>query len=189
MLRKLGTLIGDVFFCILLAPVGIFKIARRRMKNKQSLIKGSEKVLLLSGIYIILFLILINDSKTLTNPFTYLYGSAGILGIGLGVPMLLRGMRYNKYKYAVENQKCLSVSAIAGYLKLPHGTVTVNLQRMLADGFFPNYKLDATTNTLQLNAFALAQMHTKAATCAACGAPITLFDDRLNFCEYCGARF
>ena len=186
MLRKLGTYIGDFFLCLMIAPVGVLMVAHRQMKNKQNLIRGGEKILVVAGICAIIFFVALTRYEMLTNPFTYLHGSAGVLGTVLGIRMVRLGIKYDKYKSAVENHDLYAVNAIANFVNFPKKTVVNDLQLMIANGLFPNLKFDTKTQTLKLNAYAMAQKERKPARCDSCGAPATVYEGMQNKCEYCG---
>ena len=186
MIRKLGTYTGDFFLCLFCAPAGVLKIAHRQMKNKQGLIKGGEKLLVAAGIFFIFFFILITDSEMLTNPFTYLYGSAGALGAVLGVGMILRGKKNKRYQSAVEDHHLLSIRSIAKIVKLPEATVTADLLQMIAAGFFAELKYDVEAKTLVIKDAAPEKMQSRAVACTACGATVAVFEGKQNKCEYCG---
>ena len=188
MFDGLLSIIGEFFLCMMIAPAGMLKIAHRQMKNKQELIKGGEKVLVVAGVFFIIFFILMGagGSELYTNPFFYLYGSAGVLGAVLGTLMILTGVKYNKYKSAVENHDLYEAKAIAKLMGLPESTVINDLLRMISNGFFPDLKFDMETQTLMLNDDALAMLESKAVTCPACNATVTVYKGRRNKCEYCG---
>jgi len=190
---KLLTYAGDFLLCLLLAPAGVLKIAHRQMKRKEKLIKGGEKVLIVGGVFLIIFGILVADaigtvdSEMITNPFFYLYGAGGILGAVLGVLMMLRGKRYNLYRSAVEDHDLLTVEEIASMTKQPEKTVVRDLLRMIADGFFPDLRFDLEGETLRLKDYAVVKKQSKAVQCVSCGAMVTVLEGERNRCEYCGA--
>ena len=186
MIGKLFTYIGEFLLCILIPPLGVLKIAHRQMKNKQKLVKGGEQILVISGLFMIVFFIRINDAALISNPFTYLYGSAGVLGIIIGILMVLRGIKYTKYKSAVENNNLYTVNNIAKVVKLPEETIIKDLLQMITYGFFPELKFDPKAKTLKPNDSAMANIMSRAVECNSCGATVTVFDGKQNKCEYCG---
>ena len=186
MIGKLGTYIGDFFLCMLLAPAGILKIANRQMKRKQELVRGGQKLLVMAGVCLIVFFILITDSTMWTNPFTYLYGSGGILALVLGAVTMKKGMTYQKYVAAVENHGLLTVFDIGQLLKQPQETVTRALLAMITDGFFPELKFDAQAKCLQPMNPVVRNVRSRAVDCTSCGARVTVFEGQPNKCEYCG---
>ena len=186
MIGKFFTYTIDFFICLIVPPAGLLRIARRHMKNKQNLVKGGEKVLILSGVFMIGFLALVSDAATITNPFTYMYGISAILGIALGLPMLLKGVKYGKYKSAVEDHNLLAVSDIANMVKLPKNTVINDLLQMIKHGFFTELKFDSKMRSLQMRDSAMEKIPSKAVECDSCGAKVTVFEGKQNRCEYCG---
>ena len=192
MFSKLGVYAGDFFLCLLVAPAGVLKIAHRQMKNKQGLVRGGEKVLVVAGGFIIIFFILItapptDGSTLLSNPFTYLYACAGILALVIGILMIFRGLKYNKYRAAIENHNLLKVADIAKMIGLPEQIVIKDLLQMIVEGFFPELRFDAETKTLKLNDSAMAKLQSKAVRCESCGASVTVFEGKQNRCEYCNS--
>jgi len=185
--RKLITYTGDFFLCMLLAPVGILKIAHRQMQNKKNLIRGGEKLLVASGIAMIIFVILIVDPEMLTNPFTYMYGSAGILGIVFGIVLILQGVKYNKYKSAITSHNLRKIREISGMIKLPEEKVIKDVLKMIEYEFFSELKYDSKAKTLCLNNEAMAQIESKTILCHSCGASVTIIRGERNRCEYCGS--
>ena len=186
MFSNFGTAIGDFFLCLFLAPLGILRIIHRNMKNKQNLIKGGEKILVIAGVFITVFFILIVDPEMLTNPFTYLYASGGIVGIVFGIFMIFTGIKYGKYKSAVEKHNLFKVKDIANMLKQPEETAAKTLIKMISDGFFPELKFDVKTKTLLPNESALVKLESKTVVCDSCGAKGVIFEGKQNKCEYCG---
>ena len=184
-INKLFVYTGDFFLCLLIAPVGVLKIAHRQMKRKKELIRGGEKLLILGVFFLVVFFILLTDSSMLTNPFFYMYAGASILSIVLGGRLLFQGLRFKKYLAAVENHDLYTARDIAALLKLPESTVAKDLMQMVGDGFFPNYKFDSKTKRLQLNDSAIAKRQSKAVECSSCGASVTVFEGEQNRCEYC----
>jgi len=187
LVKKVVTYVGDFFLCTLLAPIGMLRIVHRQFQRKQQFNKGGGKLLALSVIFFILFGILISDPTTITNPFTYMYGVAGIGAVIFGVLMILRGAKYDKYKSAVENHNLLTVKSIADMIKETDDVVIKDLLQMIKDGFFPDFRYDAAAKTLRLNNFAITKKRSKAIECDNCGAKVTVFEGDQNKCEYCGS--
>ena len=180
------TIFGEFLLCMMVAPVGMLKVTHRQMKNKQELIKGGEKVLVVAGVFFVVFIISMADPETRSDWFYYLYAVAGVLGVVFGTLMILLGVKYNKYKSAVKNHDLYKAEAIAKLMGLPEKTVIKDLLRMMAGGFFPDLKFDMETKTLMLSDDALAMLESKAVTCPACNATVTVYKGRRNKCEYCG---
>ena len=147
------TYFWEFILCIFIAPAGVAKIAYRQYKNKEKLVKSGEKQLVIAAIFIFVFIILITDSENVFNPLTYLYGSSGILAIVLGILMILKGKKYNKYKSAINNHNLYSINEIAKFMSLPKETVTKDLLDMIEGGLLPDLKYNRETKKLELNAF------------------------------------
>ena len=186
MFEKLIRYAGDFFLCLFIAPAGLLKIALRQLKNKQEFVKGGVKILVLSGVFMIFFFVMIADWTMHTNPFTYLFGSAGICGIVVGIIMIRRGMKNEKYRVAVHNNCLYTASEIADTLNQSKETVIKDITRMIGEGFFPEHKYDAKEEALKPHDLAIAKIKSKATLCTSCGATVTVLEGKQNKCEYCG---
>ena len=186
MFEKLIRYSGDFFLCLFIAPAGLLKIALRQSKRKQEFVKGGMKILVVSGVFLIFCFVMIADGSLFTNAFTYLFGSAGIVGAVLGLIMIRQGIRNRNYSAAVQNNCLLKITDIADIMKLPKETVSKDILRMIAEGFFPEYKYDVKEATLKPHDLAVEKIKSKAILCTSCNATVTVFEGKQNKCEYCG---
>jgi hypothetical protein len=186
MFAKLITYTVDLFLCVAIAPAGVLKIAQRMMQRKQDLARGGVKLMVVGGIFMMLFVSLMMDAPLRSNPFTYMYSSAGVIGLVLGVRTFLKGKKYEKYKGAVTHQNLMSAHEIANYVGLAEHAVVRDLLTMIGDGMFPALRFNAQTRRLELNDATKKSMFSRAVECDSCGAKVTVYEGIENKCEYCG---
>jgi len=176
--------------CIFIAPVGMLLQALRQRKiNKLDLGRAGRNLLILSGVYLLLFFILVSDPTTLDNPFTYLCLFGGTVGIVPGILFIKDGMLYNNIKTAAENQGLRNIKEIAVAVSAADHVVMKAVVTMLRDGYLPDFELDMKTDSLRPTEQVMVKimLESRAVECEYCGAKVTVFKDKINKCEYCGS--
>jgi len=179
-----------ITLCILFSPVGmLLHIQREKQLNKLDMMRAARKILIVTGVYFLLFFILVTDVSTTGNPFTYLSLIAGIIGIIPGLKMINNAMISEKIKTAVETHDLRSANDIASMINVPDHIVIQTLLTMVKDGHFQGLRYDTKTNTLCPSETEMVKIlqESRAAECIYCGAKVTLFKDKINKCEYCGS--
>jgi|GEM_PF-1505261 hypothetical protein len=176
--------------CIFIAPVGVMLQASRQKKiHKLDLFRAGRNMLILAGVFLLLFFILISDSTTTDNPFTYMFLFGGLLGAISGIILIKDSIFYGNIKTAIENQGLRSISEIAIAVGTADHATMKAVTIMLRDGYLPDFEIDMKTSSLRQTEAVMVKImaESRAAECIYCGAKVTLFKDKVNKCEYCGS--
>ena len=172
-----------VMLCLFLAPVGVYMLGTRWMRNKRALIAGGMRLLILSAVFMLFFFMWIFDEAMVSNPFTYLFGLGGIGGLSMGAVMIRRGLRNRQYQAAIEKHHMWTARDIAAIVKRPEDVVVKDIMRMLADDFFADMKWDVKARAFRVDKVV---MNAAVAECMRCGATV-LVANGYGVCEYCGS--
>jgi hypothetical protein len=176
--------------CIFIAPVGVLlQVLRQKEINRHDMIKAGRSLLILTGVYLLLFFILVSDPTTVGNPFTYSCLGGGIVGLIPGIMFIREGILINKIIDAVGTQKLWKVSEIAIAAGAADHEIMKLLITVLKQGNFPDLELDMSSNMLRQNEATIVKimLESRAVECENCGAKVTVFKDKINKCEYCGS--
>ena len=176
-----------VLLCIFVPPIGVLMLGVRYMRNLWALPRGGLRMCVTTGVMLMLGSMMISDETLRGNPIANMYAFAGLVGIPFSVLLLRSYARDKRCFELVDLQKLRGISAIAQSMHLSEEKVLRHLTRMLHDGAFPELELDMSTKTLKPNNVAMARVQVKSVDCERCGATVAVYDDRANFCEYCGS--
>ena len=170
-------------FVLFLLPLGVLLIGLRLMQNKKELIKGGRIMLaiavILFAFFMLFSLVSYGGADDVIFSF-YLFGIGAIIAFVFAFLLVKKGNKYQKYFASVTNHGIVQLSALADTMKMSKDAIIQDLQQMIADGIFPEAKLD-----VQEGIFVVENHLIITVKCDNCGASVSGVLGTNAVCEYC----
>jgi len=175
-----------VLALILFWPVGLILLFKRLSSDRTATFSCGKR---LTGVAIVLFII--GGILIVTGSGGAVFGTLFIIGgfvvFRSGRRNTARGNRYRQYVNLVINQNQRFIPNIASIMRLTNDMVTLELQKMINEGFFVGARIDRATNELVLMPHP-SMMHHAAPTGSMGMAPAHVTRERIVVCDGCGAN-
>jgi len=186
-----------VFALIIFWPVGLILLFKRLSTDRTATFSCGKR---LNVVAIVLFIIggLIIISGTHVIGVLFILG--GLVVFRSARKSTAQGNRYRQYVDLVVNQKQRFIPNIASIMRLSNQMVTLELTKMINEGFFVGARIDRATNEIVLMPHPSMMPHhgmpmgvapapvsmERVVVCDGCGANNRVFGPT-GECEYCGS--